>query len=313
MNTKLTQQLIVVAILSVAFCSMALAQNTTEPPSASADNSATQQATAQEPSTANLPPLIGKEKNWYFSWGYSRQWYAPSDIHVTQPGQGNNFTVHQVQASDLAPTFPDGIDSTLHGNFFNPQENIRLGKFMGPDKTFAIEFSLDHSKYNSNLNQTAYVSGTKNNLPVNQNMVLDAQTFDYVHHNGLNHIMVNAVWLHHLYGPKQKPGDLELISRVGAGILLPHSENTIFGNTNQLGEKWGSNSTCCFASNDWWQLRGWTAGVEVGSRYRITESVYLELTAKEAYGVLRNIPVYQGTADQEIWMTEVVFSAGYLF
>ena len=31
--------------------------------------------------------------NWYFSWGYSRQQYAPSDIHVSQPSLGNDFTV----------------------------------------------------------------------------------------------------------------------------------------------------------------------------------------------------------------------------
>lgn len=313
MSTKLTKQLLVVAILSVAPCSMALAQNTTEMQPASSDNSITQRSTPQESSAANLPPIIGEEKNWYFSWGYSRQWYAPSDIHVSQPGLGNDFTVHQVKASDFATNIPDTIDSTLSLNFFAPQENIRVGKFMGPDKTFAIEFSLDHSKYNTNLDQTAYVSGTINNAPVNQNMVLDKQTFDYVHHNGLNHIMLNAVWLHHLYGPKQKPGDLESISRIGAGFLLPHSENTILGNKNELGAKWGSSTSCCFGSNNWWQLRGWTVGVEVGGRYRLTESVYLELTAKEAYGVLRKIPVFQGTADQEIWMTEGVFSAGYLF
>jgi len=270
-----------------------------------------QSAASQESNTANLPPAIIEEKNWYFSWGYSRQWYAPSNIHVSQPGLGNNFTVHQVKASDFATTVPDGISSTLNLNFFNPQENIRVGKFMNKEKTFAIEFSLDHSKYNTNIGQTAYVSGTINNQPANRNIVLDKQTFDYVYHNGLNHIMLNAVWLHHLYGPKQKPGDLQSISRIGAGILLPHSENTIFGNANQLGTKWGN--TCCFAHNDWWQLRGWTVGVELGLRYRITESMYLELTGKEAYGVLRKVPVYLGTADQEIWMTEGVFSAGYLF
>lgn len=313
MNTKLTNHMILSVILSVLPCSMALAQDRPDAKFASPDDSATQDSAQQSSGLTHLPALISDEKNWYFSWGYSRQWYAPSDIHVTQPGLGNNFTVHQVQASDLAPTIPEGIDSTLNGNFFNPQENIRLGKFMDADKTFAIEFSLDHSKYNSNLGQTAQVTGTINNQPVDQNYVLDKQTFDYVHHNGLNHIMLNAVWLKHLYGPTQKPGDLQLISRLGAGFLLPHSENTIFGNTNQLGAKWGLSTSCCFASNDWWQLRGWTTGVEVGLRYRMTESMYLELTAKEAYGVLRNVPVYQGSADQEIWMTEGVLSLGFLF
>lgn len=309
MNTKFNK-LFIFTILSFAPCSMAVAQSTSVVLAANQESPSTQSVAPQDSNTAN-PPAIPKDKNWYFSWGYSRQYYAPSDIHVTQPNQGNNFTVHQAKANDFATNVPETFDSLAHLNFFAPQENIRLGKFMNPEKTFALEFSLDHSKYNTYLDQTAYVTGTINGQPVNKNMVLDKQTFDYKLHNGLNHIMLNAVWLHHLYGPEQKPGDLQSISRVGAGILLPHADNAIFGNQNQLGPKW--ENSCCFASNDWWQLRGWTVGVEVGVRYRMTEAVYLELTGKEAYGVLRGVPVYQGVADQEIWMTEGVFSVGYLF
>ena len=123
--------------------------------------------------------------------------------------------------------------------------------------------------------------------------------------------MVNGVWLQHLYGPEKQVGALQLISRVGAGILLPHADNTILGNANQVGPK--NQNVCCFASNDWWQVNGWTAGVEVGLRYRIYKSMYLELTSKVAYGALRGVPVYQGTADQNIWMSEQVLSTGFHF
>lgn len=312
MNSKLTKWLVSVAILSLVPCSMVLAESTSVVLTANSDKSVAQSAVQQDSSTEN-PPIIPVEKNnWYFSWGYSRQWYQASDIHVTQPGLGNSYTVHQVEATDAAPSFAEGLDSTLNFNFFNPQENIRLGKYMDSEKTFAVEFSLDHSKYNTNLGQTAHVTGTINNQPVDTTWTLNQQKFYYVHHNGLNHIMMNAVWLHHLYGPKQKPGDLESISRIGAGFLLPHSENTIQGQTNDVGPKWGDRS-CCLGRNDWWQILGWTAGIELGLRYRVTESIYLELTAKEAYGVLKRVPVYQGSADQDIWMTEAVLSAGYLF
>lgn len=252
-----------------------------------------------------------EDGNWYFSWGYSRQQYAPSDIHVSQPGLGNDFTVRQVTASDFPSSAADSIRSLFQLDFTNPQENVRVGKFMNPEKTLAVEFSLDHSKYNSNINQTATVNGTINNQPSNGNMVLSPQNFDYALHNGLNHIMVNAVWLHHLAGPEQQAGDLQLISRAGAGILLPHAENTILGHQVQVGPK--NENRCCFSSNDWWQVNGWTAGVEVGVRYRVYKSMYLEYTQKLAYGALKGVPVYQGSADQSIWMSEQVLSAGFLF
>ena len=292
---------------------MALAQGTPDVPSASTDTSTTQSTTPQvDNKTSPDLPLI-KDHNWYASWGYSRDQYAPSDIHITQPGLGNNYTVHQAAAQDFPANPGQTLQSIASLNFTTPQENVRIGKFMNPEKTFAIELNLDHTKYNTNIGQTANVTGTGNigGQPVNQNVVLNAQTFDYELHNGLNHIMVNGVWLHHLFGPEQKPGDMQLISRVGAGILLPHSEVNIGGIGANTGPK--DQNICCFSSNDWWQVNGWTAGIEIGGRYRITESMYLELTAKEAYGVLRHVPVYMGTADQTIWMTEEILSAGFLF
>ncbi|MBK7005819.1 MAG: hypothetical protein IPH37_12345 [Burkholderiales bacterium] len=55
--------------------------------------------------------------------------------------------------------------------------------------------------------------------------------------------------------------------------------------------------------------RAWKWGV----RYTVYKSIYLELTQKFAYGVLRNVPVYQGSADQTIWMSEQVLSTGFRF
>jgi hypothetical protein len=65
--------------------------------------------------------------------------------------------------------------------------------------------------------------------------------------------------------PQQQPGHLQSISRAGAGILLPHAENTIFGNQKI---RWAPRvKKSAAAASDWWQVNGWTAGVEVGVRY----------------------------------------------
>jgi hypothetical protein len=269
------------------------------------------QAAAADTTAADFDKAINPKDNWYFSWGYSRQQYAPSDIHVSQPGLGNDFTLHKVAGSDFPSSIPDTLNSLVNLDFTNPQENIRIGKFMNPEKTFAIELSIDHTKYNADYHQTVAVSGSMNNQPAPATLTVTPQNFDYALHNGLNHIMINAVWLHHLKGPHNKPGQLQLISRAGAGILLPHADVVINGQANGVGPK--NQNICCFKSNDWWQLNGLTAGVEVGLRYRVYKSMYLELTSKLAYGVLRNLPVYQGSADQTLWMSEQVLSAGFLF
>lgn len=283
-------------------------------------------ADAQEaaaPANQNIPKAqnlakgnakgVGDRGNWYFSWGYSRQQYAPSDIHVSQPTLGNDFTLRQVAGSDFPANFQETVGSITSLEFTNPQENLRIGRYLDAEKTFALEFSLDHSKYNTNPNQTVAVAGTvaSGTPPINGAMTLTPDNFNYNLHNGLNHLMVNAVWLHHLYGPEKQPGELQLISRVGAGILLPHADNVIFGNPNLVGPK--NQNVCCTGSKDWWQLNGWTTGVEIGVRYAIYRSMYLELTSKLAYGELGGVPVYQGTADQSIWMSEQVLSLGFHF
>jgi len=301
MNTRSVKHVLLAAIFSISPFSMALAQGTVSAPATTAQNS----------TTAKVDRALNEEPNWYFSWGYSRQQYAPSDIHVSQPGLGNDFTVRQAAGSDFPATMQETFTAIRNFDLTLPQENVRVGKFMNPEKTFAIEFSLDHTKYQTDLGQVAQVNGMVNGQPYNANMVLDANNFFYALHNGLNHLMVNAVWLNHLAGPEKQAGDLQLISRVGAGILLPHADNTILGKQNQVGPK-GEN-ICCFASNDWWQVNGWTAGVEVGVRYRVYKSIFLELTQKFAYGALRKVPVYQGSADQTLWMSEQVLSAGFLF
>jgi opacity protein-like surface antigen len=295
-----------VAIVASVLCSPAWAQ---QAPQKIAEEPA-RGAVADQPA-AQFDKAFKDEGKWYFSWGYSRQQYAPSDIHVSQPTQGNDFTLHQVKASDFPGSVGEAVNSLIKLDLTSPQENVRIGYFLNPGKTFAIEFNLDHSKYNTDVGQSVRVSGTVNNAPATSPMVLGLPAFDYALHNGLNHLMVNAVWFHHLHGPKQEAGELQLISRLGAGLLLPHADNTIFGNPNEVGAK--GDRVCCFDSRDWWQVNGWTAGAEVGVRYRVYKSIYLEATQKFAYGVLRGVPVYRGTADHSVWMSEQVFSTGFLF
>ena len=294
------------AIMASVLFSPAWAQETAQ---MAAEAPAT--VTAADAPAAHFDRTLKDEGKWYFSWGYSRQQYASSDIHVSQPSLGNDFTLHHVNASDYPGTVSDAVNSLFKLDFTSPQENVRIGYFLNPEKTFAIEFNYDHSKYNTDAGQSVRVSGTVNHAPVTSPMVLGPPTFDYALHNGFNHLMVNAVWFHHLHGPKREPGEWQLISRLGAGLLLPHADNTIFGNPNEVGPK--GDRVCCFDSRDWWQVNGWTTGAEVGVRYRIYKSIYLEATQKFAYGALRGVPVYQGTADHSVWMSEQVFSTGFLF
>lgn len=265
------------------------------------------------PSAASSPsvssPVAGffSGGEWYFSWGYSTETWAPTDIHVTQPSLGNNFTIHNVKGHD-EPGWDTGL---FNKGLFAPQTNIRIGRFIDEDRTLAIELSLDHTKYTSTIGQTAHVTGTINGVPVNTTMLLDENTFRYNLHNGANHLMVNIVKRLPLIGATNESLSLAAIGKIGAGLVIPHSDNTILGNKNNVGEKKFSNFFG--TGNGWWQFDGWTTGIEAGVRFVVAKPVYLELTDKVAYARLYDIPVYKGTAKNSLWMNEIIFSLGFTY
>jgi hypothetical protein len=247
------------------------------------------------------------EGEWYFSWGYNTETWAPTDIHVSQPALGNDFTIHNVKGHD-EPGWTSGI---FNKGLFAPQNNIRIGRFIDEKRTVAIELSLDHTKYTSTSNQTARVSGTINGALVNSDKLLDDNYFRYHLHNGANHLMLNIVKRVPLIGATNETLSLSAIGKAGVGLMVPHSDNTILGQNNDVGPKQFSNFFG--TKHGWWQFDGVTTGVEAGLRLVLVKPVYIELTDKVAYSRLYDIPVYNGKADQSLWMNEVILSLGFTY
>jgi len=246
-----------------------------------------------------------RDAEWYFSWGYNKEFWSNSDIHVSQPGLGNDFTIHYVQGQDELQRASDIFNTDL----FGPQYNIRIGRFI--TDTFGVELNFDHTKYSTIIGQTANVTGLIGGLPVDSAHQLSASYFSEELHNGANHLMINAVYRYPLIGKTNETSSLAFIGKAGAGLMLPHTTDTILGNTNNVGDKTLSNSFGL--TNGWWQLNGWTAGTELGFRYVIWKPVYLELTDKIAYSYLGDLPAYMGTIQQSLWMNEIILSVGFTY
>jgi hypothetical protein len=247
------------------------------------------------------------EGEWYFSWGYSKQYWAPTDIHVSQPSQGNDFTIHDVHGHDDASS-PSQIFSR---GLFGPQFNPRIGRFIDGSRTVAVEVSLDHSKYESTVGQTAHVTGLIAGVPVDANYRLDNKFFLYQLHNGANHLMVNAVYRYPLLGQPNETLSVAAIGKVGVGLMLPHTSDTILGQPSDVGKKQFGNLVGLHSG--WWQLDGWTTGVEFGFRVVLFKPVYLELTNKMTYSGFWDLPAYQGTLRHSLLMNAVVLSLGFTY
>lgn len=251
--------------------------------------------------------LAQHNQSWYVSWGYNKDYWTDSDIHISQPGLNNDFTVYNVSASDY-PGWNTGI---FNKNIMSPQYNIRIGHFMNAAHTWGIELSFDHTKYNTNLYQLAHIAGTINGQPVNGHFTLTPQYFYYALHNGANNLMINLFRQRPIMNMPKINSQLVLVGKIGAGIMVPHPENTILGNTNNVGTKtWGNYFGW---RHGWWQFGGWTTGVEAGLQLVFHHTAYLECTDKEAYVNLSNIQIYDGEASQSMWLNEVILNLGAMF
>ncbi|PIZ04572.1 MAG: hypothetical protein COY58_03740 [Gammaproteobacteria bacterium CG_4_10_14_0_8_um_filter_38_16] len=246
-------------------------------------------------------------KSWYVSWGYNKDYWSNSDIHISQPGLGNNFTIHNVSAGDC-PGWTSGL---FNKSLMGPQYNIRIGHYLNAAHTWGVELSFDHAKYNTNLYQVARISGTINGQPVNQNQVLTPQYFYYALHNGANLLMLNVVRRKPLFSFFRSYFQFAALGKLGAGVMLPHPENTVMGNKVDVGPKNFSNSFGWH--HGWWQFGGWSVGAEAGFQLLFHKTVYVELTDKEDYVTLSHIQVYDGTASQSMWLNEVIGNVGVMF
>jgi hypothetical protein len=66
-------------------------------------------------------------------------------------------------------------------------------------------------------------------------------------------------------------------------------------------------------NSGWWRIVGTSTGVEMGMRYVFMKPFYAEWTNKQIYTNMSNVPVFQGSASQNLRSNEIIFTVGYTF
>lgn len=243
-----------------------------------------------------------RKGEFYFSWGYNKEWYTRSNVTIDQPELGNKFTMRNVRAHDH-PGWDEGLFSKA---ISIPQYNYRIGWFFNRKKGWGVEINFDHTKYIIADGQYVHVTGTMNNKPVddrvtfkeNQNAHAGDSSSYYFLNNGANFLLFNIVKRWHLYSNKKETVVIDGLTKAGIGPVIPHVENKFF---DQPG------------NDPHFQLGGWNVGLEGAVRATFFKYVYLEYANKLDYARYSGLKIYKGKAKQAFGTYEMILNLGVTF
>ncbi|MBC8032582.1 MAG: hypothetical protein H7Y03_00430 [Chitinophagaceae bacterium] len=227
----------------------------------------------------------------YFSWGYNKEWYAPSTIKISQPELGNNYSFKKVKGHDRP-----GWDKKLFSVAITiPQYSYRLGYFFNDKKDLGIEINFDHTKFIFG-DGPVRIKGTLNNKQVDTSLNFSSvDGFHYYLNNGANFLLFNIMKRWHWHTRSNENIKFDVIGKAGVGPVIPHVDNSFFGNANEPG----------------FQIGGWNMGTELAIRSTFFKHVYLEFAGKLDYARYSKLKVYKGDARHDFGTGELILSFGY--
>ncbi|MBK8711963.1 MAG: hypothetical protein IPL97_08845 [Niastella sp.] len=239
-------------------------------------------------------------KGMYIQWGYNKEWYTKSNIHI-KLSNGSDFTLHHAKAHDK-PDYDAVLKKPLEISI--PQYNYRFGFYLNEKHTKAIEINFDHIKYVVTDGQMVAVTGTINSIPVNGDSVINAAHFLHLEHTDggnllhINYVQQQTILLTHA---KKRPL-VSFLWKLGAGINIPRTDFTWKGDR----------------LNNNFHIAGYNLAAEAGARLYATSHVFFEFMGKTGYvkylNALANTTTMKGNRVRHgFGYAELIGTLGYQF
>lgn len=226
----------------------------------------------------------------YFAFGYNKNYFSTSDIHVHDESGDYNFTLYDMKAKDR-PHFNELFRVALS----IPQYGYRMGYWM-PNGKWGIELKFDHAKYVQVKDQTLHLLGNINGTFYDKDTLVDGNFLQFEHTDGANFLMLNGMYRHDFFVSKRLR--LAAVGKFGAGIVIPRSDVTLFG------QRWNHN----------FHVAGQIVGAEVGLRTEFFGFFFIEPSIKGAYANFANVfAIDDILISHRFWDGMILVDAGFQF
>ncbi len=229
---------------------------------------------------------ISNKGKLFFYWGWNRANYSNSDIQFT--GKNYNFTLQGVKAKDRLTNF-NFYDYFNPSRITIPQTNVRVGYFLS-DK-YTISIGVDHMKYVMKSYQTVKINGEINaNTPFdgiynNDDILLTHDFLQFEHTDGLNYVNIEFKRfddISFLIGMNHKDFQLNITEGIGAGVLYPRTNTTLFGQ-----DRW-----------DEFHLSGWGISAGIGLNLTFFKHFFIQSDLKTGYIKMPDIRTTSTSSDK---------------
>ncbi len=240
----------------------------------------------------NCPSMSKKNKGTlYVTWGYNKDWFTKSDLHFSGSEHGGyNFTIENAKAHDRP-----SLDKIFVYDISIPQYVYRAGYFFNNKQNTGIEIAFDHTKYIMYNNQTMRLKGHIGEQYFDKDTLIDEHFLQFEHTNGANFLMANFLKRFYLAKTQNRKHWLSLILKPGAGIVIPKTDVTLFG--QRLDNKF--------------HIAGYIAGIDATLRYDLYKYFFIEASAKGVFANYTNVlTVGSGKARHHFFAAEVIGTFG---
>lgn len=250
-------------------------------------------AMSQEISDCKCSSVFKSGKgSFYITWGYNLDWFSKSNLHFKGDDFGGyDFTLYKVKAHDNP-----GLGYIFNSDLSIPQYVYRVGYYFNNKNLTGVEIAFDHTKYIMTQNQIVHVKGTIQGEVIDKDTIVGRDFLMFEHTNGANFLMANFIKRYCLYTTENLKHRLQLVMKAGAGIVIPKTDVTIFGQR----------------LNNRFHVAGYVAGLDVGLRYDLFRYFFIETSLKGVFANYTNVlTVGDGRAHHHFFAGEYIFAAGF--
>ncbi len=250
---------------------------------------------AAQDATEQKPKRLGE---FYFQWGYNRDWYSKSDIHVyrhdADPTKSYDFMLYDATAHDK----PDMTKYWHLDRMTIPQYDLTVGYFLNDKRDLGIEIGWNHLKYVVTDFQMIHIRGQVHGVPIDVVEPLDSNFVHLQHTNGNNYLLFNLVKRQNILSKKYY--QLSAIGKAGAGPLISYTISRILGDYDP----------------GYFHYHGWVAAASLGVRFTFLKNFFIQSDMQGAFANYTNTKLgheHLGMATHHFYSLQWTWEGGMIF